>query len=134
MYLLIERVVSSFISMTYLEIRGNERGILEKTAFVQSVSQSIAPMVPVLAGVFVITAHVMTGNDITATQVYFKHSRIHLNLTSKFVKFFLYVCLRWDVLWYNVVRLSVVHTLDNNSKTLSPTFYETLVNCSYLLT
>ncbi|CAC5405400.1 ABCC5 [Mytilus coruscus] len=52
------------------EIRKHERGYLERTAFVQSVSQSIAPMVPIVSGIFVITAHVMTGNDITATQAF----------------------------------------------------------------
>ncbi|XP_052058941.1 ATP-binding cassette sub-family C member 5-like [Mytilus californianus] len=52
------------------EIRKHERGYLERTAFVQSVSQSIAPMVPIVAGIFVITAHVMTGHDITATQAF----------------------------------------------------------------
>lgn len=52
------------------DIRKHEKGFLEKTAFVQSVSQSMAPMVPVLSGIFVITAHVMTGNDITATQAF----------------------------------------------------------------
>jgi hypothetical protein len=33
----------------------------------------MAPMVPVLSGIFVITAHVLTGNDITATQVWFMY-------------------------------------------------------------
>ena len=34
---------------------------------------------------------------------------------------FLYARPSWDVLWYNVVRPSIVNTPDNNSKTLSAT-------------
>ncbi|XP_033760188.1 LOW QUALITY PROTEIN: multidrug resistance-associated protein 5-like [Pecten maximus] len=51
-------------------IRSNERNILEKAALVQGFSTSSAPLVPVMASVFVILAHVLTGNDLTAAQAF----------------------------------------------------------------
>ena len=50
-------------------IRRQEKKVLEKSAYTNSVSTSVAPMVPIMASVFVITAHVMTGNPLSATQV-----------------------------------------------------------------
>ena len=51
-------------------IRGDERKILEKGAYVQSMSSSVSPTVPILASVFMFLAYVLTGNDLTATLVY----------------------------------------------------------------
>ncbi|XP_060079358.1 ATP-binding cassette sub-family C member 5-like [Ylistrum balloti] len=51
-------------------IRSDERHILEKAAIVQGISTSSAPMVPVMASAFVILAHVLTGNDLTAAQAF----------------------------------------------------------------
>ncbi|XP_069104067.1 ATP-binding cassette sub-family C member 5-like isoform X2 [Argopecten irradians] len=51
-------------------IRSDERKILEKSALVQGISTSAAPMVPVMASVFVILAHVLTGNDLTPAQAF----------------------------------------------------------------
>ena len=53
----------------FTEIRSDERKVLEKAAIVQGLSTSSAPMVPIMASVFVIVAHVLTGNDLTAAQV-----------------------------------------------------------------
>ncbi|XP_056005289.1 ATP-binding cassette sub-family C member 5-like [Ostrea edulis] len=55
---------------TIAGIRSQERAILEKAAYVNSISTSVAPMVPVMASVFVITAHVMTGNPLNAAQAF----------------------------------------------------------------
>ncbi|KAK3096260.1 hypothetical protein FSP39_025059 [Pinctada imbricata] len=51
-------------------IRSDERKMLEKAAYINSISTSAAPMVPVMASVFVITAHVLTGNDLNAAQAF----------------------------------------------------------------
>nr|XP_022286886.1 multidrug resistance-associated protein 5-like isoform X2 [Crassostrea virginica] len=55
---------------TIAGIRSQERKVLEKSAYTNSVSTSVAPMVPIMASVFVITAHVMTGNPLSATQAF----------------------------------------------------------------
>ncbi|XP_061171411.1 ATP-binding cassette sub-family C member 5-like [Saccostrea echinata] len=55
---------------TIAGIRRQERKVLEKAAYVNSISTSVAPMVPVMASVFVITAHVMTGNPLSAAQAF----------------------------------------------------------------
>lgn len=55
---------------TIAGIRSQERKVLEKAAYINSISTSVAPMVPVMASVFVIIAHVMTGNPLNAAQAF----------------------------------------------------------------
>ncbi|KAI8484407.1 Multidrug resistance-associated protein 5 [Branchiostoma belcheri] len=49
-------------------VRSDERKVLEKAAYIQSFSISTSPLVPVLASILTIVLHVMTGNDLTASQ------------------------------------------------------------------
>ncbi|XP_023932206.1 multidrug resistance-associated protein 5 [Lingula anatina] len=51
-------------------IRSDERSILEKSAYVQSVSIAATPLVPIVAAVLTFIVHAQTGNDLTAAQVY----------------------------------------------------------------
>ncbi|XP_078614097.1 ATP-binding cassette sub-family C member 5-like isoform X5 [Branchiostoma floridae x Branchiostoma japonicum] len=51
-------------------VRSDERKVLEKAAYVQSFSISTSPLVPVLASILTIVLHVMTGNDLTASQAF----------------------------------------------------------------
>lgn len=62
-------IVMNLLLLLIPGIRSQERKVLEKSAYTNSVSTSVAPMVPIMASVFVITAHVMTGNPLSATQV-----------------------------------------------------------------
>ncbi|CAH1245355.1 ABCC5, partial [Branchiostoma lanceolatum] len=51
-------------------VRSDERKVLEKAAYVQSFSISTSPLVPVMASILTIVLHVMTGNDLTASQAF----------------------------------------------------------------
>ncbi|XP_053403770.1 ATP-binding cassette sub-family C member 5-like isoform X1 [Mercenaria mercenaria] len=51
-------------------IRAEERGILEKGAYVQSISTATAPIVPVMGAVFTFLAYVLTGNELTAVKAF----------------------------------------------------------------
>ncbi|KAJ8310779.1 hypothetical protein KUTeg_012644 [Tegillarca granosa] len=67
------------------EIRAKERKVLEKAAFVSSISTSSAPMVPVMATVFVVLSHLLTGNDLTPAQVgNYSSIYIYMYLTCQF--------------------------------------------------
>ncbi|KAL4220768.1 Multidrug resistance-associated protein 5 [Mactra antiquata] len=46
-------------------IRTQERGILEKGAYVQSISSATAPLVPVIASVVTFVAYIKSGNELT---------------------------------------------------------------------
>ncbi|XP_052784055.1 ATP-binding cassette sub-family C member 5-like isoform X2 [Mya arenaria] len=50
---------------TIAGIRSDERSILEKGAYVQSISTATAPLVPIMASIFTFLAYVLTGNDLT---------------------------------------------------------------------
>jgi hypothetical protein len=52
-------------------IRAEERAILEKGAYVQSISTAAAPLVPVMAAVFTFLPYVLTGNELTSVKVRF---------------------------------------------------------------
>ncbi|KAK7462637.1 hypothetical protein BaRGS_00038317, partial [Batillaria attramentaria] len=52
------------------DIRLQERGLLEKSAIVQSISTSTAGMVPVIAATLTFVALVSVGNDLTAAQAF----------------------------------------------------------------
>ncbi|KAK7069829.1 Multidrug resistance-associated protein 5 [Halocaridina rubra] len=51
------------------EIRSRERRLLEKSAYVQSISLAMAPTVPVLAAIVTFLAHIGAGYNLTAAQV-----------------------------------------------------------------
>ncbi|XP_060577708.1 ATP-binding cassette sub-family C member 5-like [Ruditapes philippinarum] len=51
-------------------IRGEERAVLEKGAYVQSISTATAPIVPVIGSVFTFLAYVLTGNELTAVKAF----------------------------------------------------------------
>ncbi|KAL3847028.1 hypothetical protein ACJMK2_017964 [Sinanodonta woodiana] len=52
------------------EIRADERAVLEKAAYTNSISRAVVPMVPVLAAVFTFLGYVMTGNDLTPAEAF----------------------------------------------------------------
>ncbi|XP_049827801.1 ATP-binding cassette sub-family C member 5-like isoform X5 [Schistocerca gregaria] len=51
-----------------LEIRKTEHQLLEKSAYCQSLSISIAPTVPVISAIVTFLAHLAAGNNLTASQ------------------------------------------------------------------
>ncbi|XP_042240635.1 multidrug resistance-associated protein 5-like isoform X3 [Homarus americanus] len=57
----------SFAS-TISEIRGRERRLLEKSAYVQSISLAMAPTVPIVAAIITFLAHIGAGYNLTAAQ------------------------------------------------------------------
>lgn len=55
--------------IVFLEVRSEERKILEKASLVQSFTIGVAPIVVVIACVCTFTLHMALGNDLTAAQV-----------------------------------------------------------------
>ncbi|XP_046559479.1 LOW QUALITY PROTEIN: ATP-binding cassette sub-family C member 5-like [Haliotis rubra] len=55
---------------TISDIRSKERGVLEKAAYVQSLSTSVASMVPVFSSVITFITYVATGNELTAAKAF----------------------------------------------------------------
>ncbi|XP_071550882.1 ATP-binding cassette sub-family C member 5-like isoform X3 [Panulirus ornatus] len=53
---------------TIAEIRRRERQLLEKSAYVQSISLAMAPTVPIIAAIVTFLAHIGAGNNLTAAQ------------------------------------------------------------------
>ncbi|XP_066523942.1 ATP-binding cassette sub-family C member 5 [Hoplias malabaricus] len=60
---------SAFASNVH-KVRSEERGILEKAGFVQSLTVGVAPIVVVIASVCTFTLHMALGNDLTAAQAF----------------------------------------------------------------
>nr|XP_053629709.1 ATP-binding cassette sub-family C member 5-like [Cherax quadricarinatus] len=52
------------------KIRSCERRLLEKSAYVQSVSVAMAPTVPIIAAIITFLAHIAAGYNLTAPQTY----------------------------------------------------------------
>ncbi|XP_037076068.1 multidrug resistance-associated protein 5-like isoform X2 [Pollicipes pollicipes] len=52
------------------EARSSERSLLQKAAYVQSVSIALAPTVPVIAAIVTFLSHVAAGYNLTAAQVF----------------------------------------------------------------
>lgn len=50
-------------------IRGEERQILERTGYFQSITVGVAPIVVVIASVATFSTHMLLGYDLTAAQV-----------------------------------------------------------------
>lgn len=59
-------VVPLFVS---LEIREEERKILERAGYFQSITVGVAPIVVVIASVVTFSVHMILGYDLTAAQV-----------------------------------------------------------------
>lgn len=57
--------------IAYLQtgIREEERQILEKTGYFQSITVGVAPIVVVIASVATFSTHMLLGYDLTAAQV-----------------------------------------------------------------
>lgn len=55
--------------LVFLEIRAEERKILEKGSLVHSLTTGVAPVIVVVASVCTFTLHMALGNDLTAAQV-----------------------------------------------------------------
>lgn len=53
----------------YLEIREEERKILERAGYFQSITVGVAPIVVVIASVVTFSVHMILGYDLTAAQV-----------------------------------------------------------------
>ncbi|XP_015521892.2 ATP-binding cassette sub-family C member 5 isoform X1 [Neodiprion lecontei] len=57
-------------SQDLLDIRKKERHVLLKTSYCQSLSVSVAPTIPVISTVMTVLAHISTGSNLTASQVF----------------------------------------------------------------
>jgi hypothetical protein len=69
-----EKNLSGYINIEfYLQsqsgIRSKERNFLQKTAYCQSLSISVAPTIPVISAIVTFLAHISAGNNLTAAQV-----------------------------------------------------------------
>lgn len=53
----------------FLEIREEERKILERAGYFQSITVGVAPIVVVIASVVTFSVHMILGYDLTAAQV-----------------------------------------------------------------
>jgi hypothetical protein len=60
-----ESNVAAFI----VEVRKKEHNYLQKIAYCQSLSISVAPTIPVISAVIMFLAHIGAGNSLTAAQV-----------------------------------------------------------------
>nr|CAD7428537.1 unnamed protein product [Timema monikensis] len=58
-----------YFSKNLFDIRNRERNLLQKTAYCQSLSISMAPTVPVISAIVTFLAHISAGNNLTAAQV-----------------------------------------------------------------
>jgi len=67
----------------FLEIREEERKILERAGYFQSITVGVAPIVVVIASVVTFSVHMILGYDLTAAQVtYSSVENILYNLTT----------------------------------------------------
>ncbi|XP_066459128.1 ATP-binding cassette sub-family C member 5 isoform X1 [Eleutherodactylus coqui] len=57
-------------SQNVQKIRENERGILEKAGYFQSITVGVAPIVVVIASVVTFSVHMLLGYDLTAAQAF----------------------------------------------------------------
>jgi hypothetical protein len=66
--------LSSYINIKFylpfhLGVRSKECNFLQKTAYFQSLSISLAPTIPVVSAIVTFLAHISAGNNLTAAQV-----------------------------------------------------------------
>nr|CAD7196531.1 unnamed protein product [Timema douglasi] len=59
-----------YFSKNLFDIRTRERNLLQKTAYCQSLSISMAPTVPVISAIVTFLAHISAGNNLTAAQAF----------------------------------------------------------------
>jgi ATP-binding cassette subfamily C (CFTR/MRP) protein 5 len=71
--------MSAFI----VEIRKKEHDYLQKTAYCQSLSISMAPTVPVISAIITFLAHVGAGNSLTAAQVLLLQCSMSIDLRQR---------------------------------------------------
>lgn len=57
------------VVFVFLEIREEERKILERAGYFQSITVGVAPIVVVIASVVTFSVHMILGYDLTAAQV-----------------------------------------------------------------
>lgn len=57
-------------SFFILDIREKEKGFLESTAYVQSASVALTPVVPIIAVIVTFLAHIGFGYDLSPAEVY----------------------------------------------------------------
>lgn len=69
-------LMSAFI----VEIRKKEHDYLQKTAYCQSLSISMAPTVPVISAIITFLAHIGAGNSLTAAQVLLPQCNVSIDL------------------------------------------------------
>jgi hypothetical protein len=62
--------ICQVMSTFFVEIRKKEHDRLQKIAYCQSLSVSMAPTVPVISAIVTFLAHVVAGNSLTAAQVW----------------------------------------------------------------
>lgn len=62
-------VIAPNVFFTFLEIREEERQILEYAGYFQSITVGIAPVVVVIASVMTFSVHLLLGYDLTAAEV-----------------------------------------------------------------
>lgn len=85
----------------FLEIREEERKILERAGYFQSITVGVAPIVVVIASVVTFSVHMILGYDLTAAQV--TNSKLQNCCSSFSAKSFLSVvffCYSFAFLWY----------------------------------
>lgn len=77
------------------EIREEERKILERAGYFQSITVGVAPIVVVIASVVTFSVHMILGYDLTAAQV--TNSKLQdccSSFSAKLFLFALWLCLR----------------------------------------
>ena len=57
------------IAWIVVDMRTKERILLEKTAYTQSLSVALTPVVPIIAVIVTFIAHIATGHELTPAEV-----------------------------------------------------------------
>lgn len=71
------------MSAIIVEVRKKEHDYLQKTAYCQSLSISMAPTVPVISAIITFLAHVGAGNSLTAAQVLLPQCSVSVDLRER---------------------------------------------------
>ncbi|XP_049962503.1 ATP-binding cassette sub-family C member 5-like isoform X2 [Schistocerca serialis cubense] len=79
-----------------LEIRKAEHQLLEKSAYCQSLSISIAPTVPVISAIVTFLAHLAAGNNLTASQAFSV-----LTFMRQQINFVLIILNEWSIRFFD---------------------------------
>ncbi|XP_069692470.1 ATP-binding cassette sub-family C member 5-like isoform X3 [Periplaneta americana] len=73
----------SFTNLLH-KTRSKERNFLQKTAYCQSLSISMAPTIPVISAIVTFLAHISAGNNLTAAQAFPLVSLLNSNIRNSF--------------------------------------------------